>query len=94
MDDDDVLGIVKAGDAFPENGIEPSRKGAGHFPGGGSIVIGAEAGQLLDDAQFLDIPGNGGLGAVEASLPQGIQQLLLSLHIGGGDDFHNLCLSF
>ena len=62
-------------------------------PGGSGITICAKAGQLLDDMQFFDITGNGSLGAGETGILQQLQQLFLGLHIGGGDDLHNLCLS-
>ena len=60
---------------------------------GGGVAVGAEAGQLLDDPQLFDIPGNGGLGGLVARLLQRLQKLLLGFDILGGDDLHDFCLS-
>ena len=79
---------------FPENGVEAAGEGGLAFPGGGTVAVGAETGQLLDDAQFLDVPGDGGLGADEACFLQQGKQLLLGLYIGIGDDLHDLGLTF
>ena len=61
--------------------------------GGGGVAVGAEAGKLLNDAQLLDVPGNGGLGGVVAGLLEGLEKLLLGFDVLGGDDLHDLCLS-
>ena len=44
--------------------------------------------------ELLDVPGDGGLGGVDAPLPQVFQKLLLGLDLGGGDDVQDLLLSF
>ena len=61
--------------------------------GGGGIAGGAEAGQLLDEAQLLAVTGEGRLGGVVTGLLERQQKLLLGFNILGGDDLHYLCLS-
>ncbi len=92
-DNNNILGIVKTGDTFPKNGIEFSGKRAGNLVGRGCIAVDSQTGKLLDNSQFLDISGDGGLGYPEAFLLKECQQLLLGLNITVGDDLHNFCLS-
>ena len=68
LDDDHVLGVVKAGDALPEDGIQTGREGMAAVLAGGGIAVGAEGSQLLDDPQLLDVTGNGGLGGLKTGL--------------------------
>ena len=93
MDHNDILGIVIARNTFTENGVEPVGEGTGNLLGGSGIAVCAEFRQFLNNVQFLNIPGNGGLGAGYTGLLQRFQQLLLGFNIPGGDDLHDLCLS-
>jgi hypothetical protein len=61
--------------------------------GGGGVPVGTEGGQFLDDAQFLDVPGNGGLGGIESRFLKGLEQLLLGFNVPGGDDLHDFRLT-
>ena len=54
----------------------------------------ALAGQNLDEPQFLDIPGNGGLGDLEPLFAQEPSQLLLGLHVLRSDDLDDHGMSF
>ena len=93
MDDHQILGVVIARDTFPEDCIQPVGESGGQLLGGGGVTVSTQAGQFLDHSQFLDITGNGGLSAAETGLFQFLQQLLLGLHIGGGNDLQNFSLS-
>ena len=93
MNHNDILGIVKAGDAFPENGIEPGRESVGNLPGSSGVVIGSETGQFLDNAQLLNIPRNGRLGTGKSCLVQLLQQLLLGFDILVGNNLHDFGLT-
>ena len=93
MDHNNVLCVVKAGNALPEDRVEPAGKCLRHFPAGGCIAVSAQAGQLLDDTKLLDIPGDGCLGAGETGVLQQLQKLFLCFHVGGGDDLQNFSLS-
>ena len=93
MDHNDVFRKIRADDALPENGIQPIGHGRGRVLLRNAVAIGSKARQLLDNAQLLDIPGNGRLGAAEALIRQRLQQLLLGLYIGIGNDLNDLCLS-
>ena len=94
MNDNNVFRIVNAGDTLPENGIQPVRQRRWRVFFGYTVAVSSQAGELLYDSQLLNIPGNGGLGAGKALFFQSLQKLLLGLHIGIGDDFHDFCLSF
>ena len=77
MDHNQILGIVKAGDTFSENGVQAAGKGAGYLFCRGRITVGAKGRQFLDDSKVLDIPGNGCLCAVEAGSLELLKQLFL-----------------
>ena len=64
-----ILGAVKGGDSLLENGPQPSGEIQRGLAAGHHILVGAVAGELLDQMQLLDVPGNGGLGRAYPSLP-------------------------
>lgn len=83
LDDDDILGIVKAGDTLPKDGVQPGGEGSRPILGRGRITICSKRGQLLDNPEFFDVPGNGGLGTVKPFILKRFQKLLLGLDITG-----------
>ena len=88
-----ILRIVTGHHALAENGMELGRGVALQLLGHGAVAIASVLSQLLDDPQFLDIPGNGRLGRGKAAGLQLLQELLLGLDILGLDQLENFGLS-
>ena len=80
-------------DAFPKDRAQLVGKVQLVLLHGHRIAIAALSGGFLYQMQLLDIPGNGCLGAVEALIRQRLQQLLLGLYIGIGNNLNDLRLS-
>ena len=55
MDDDQVLRIIKIGDALTENGVQAGRESAADIIRSGRIPVSAKAGKFFDDAKLFDI---------------------------------------
>ena len=79
LDDDHVLCIVHAGNTLPEDQIQLGRESMFRRFGCSRIPINAVRPQFLDDAQLLDVAGNGSLRGRETGLVQLSEQLLLRL---------------
>ena len=79
LDDDHVLRVIHAGHALPEDQIQLGRERMLHRLRRGRIAIGPVRPKLLDDAQLLDVAGNGRLRGLEAALRSALQELLLRL---------------
>ena len=93
FDDDNILSIVKAGDALPEDGVQPGGEGPRPILGRGGIAVCSKGGQLLDNPELLDVSGNGGLGTVKSFILERFQKLFLGLDITGRYNLHDLGLS-
>ena len=87
VDDNHVLGIVKAGDTLPEDGIQPVGERGRNLLDGSCIAIGAQRCQLLDNPQFLDITGDGCLRSAKTFCLQFSKELFLGFNVLIGNDF-------
>ena len=94
LDDDHVLGVIHAGDALPEDEIQLGRERMLHGLRRGGIAVDTVRSELLDDAQLLDVAGNGSLRGRETGLVQLSEQLLLRLHAVVVDELQNFFLAF
>ena len=94
LDDDHVLCIVHAGNTLPEDQIQLGRESMFRRFGCSRIPINAVRPQFLDDAQLLDVAGNGSLRGRETGLVQLSEQLLLRLDAVVCDKLQNFFLAF
>ena len=79
LDDDHVLRVFNARDALPEDQVQLCREGMLCRLGGGRVPVNAVWSKLLDNAQLLDIAGNGSLRGTEPCLIKLSKQLFLCL---------------
>ena len=93
LDDHDILGVVHRQDALPEDGAQLVGKVQLGAVGGNGVAVPALPGGLLDQVQFLDVPGNSGLGALDPLGLEPLQQLLLGLDDLLADDLEELVLA-
>ena len=94
LDDDHVLCIVHAGNTLPEDQIQLGRESMFRRFGCSRIPINAVRPQFLDDAQLLDVPGNGCLRGIEAAFLQLLQQLFLRLDVVVADQLEDFFVAF
>ena len=93
FDDANILSIVKAGDALPEDGVQPGGEGPRPILGRGGIAVCSKGGQLIVNPELLDVSGNGGLGTVKSFILERFQKLFLGLDITGRYNLHDLGMS-
>ena len=59
-----------------------------------AVAVRSAGSQLLDDAQLLDVPGNGCLRGIEAAFLQLLQQLFLRLDVVVADQHEDFFVAF
>ena len=94
LDHDDILCIVDTGYALTEDNIELRGKCVLYRLCRRAVAVRSAGSQLLDDAQLLDVPGNGCLRGIEAAFLQLLQQLFLRLDVVVADQLEDFFVAF
>ena len=88
----DILGCLHADYALAEDGAQLVGEVQLRFLHRHGIAVASLAGGLLHQMELLDVPGNGGLGGLDAQVVQPLQKLLLGLDGLFADDLQQLFL--
>ena len=94
LEHDDILCIVDTGYALTEDNIELRGKCVLDRLCRRAVAVRSAGSQLLDDAQLLDVPGNGCLRGIEAAFLQLLQQLFLRLDVVVADQLEDFFVAF